>query len=613
MAGLLDGMKIFETAYGRMPGSLRSRLGLSVAGALAVSLSQIGVVGFVALLAAALSSPETLATTGRLAVVRAYLPDALFADPRSIVVFFAVMSAVAVVANNILRAAYAYWAVQVSKLIERHYSCELLEVLLRAPYEWHTGRKKSDVMSVLAWTNYYGAASSNMILVLCDILSLLLVAVAVVIVDPVIGGGGLLLVSLTGYGLALGGRRWLDASAERQRAWAISKARTTYMALMGVRDIKLFGQETRILARFSDQMREGVGINAELELVKPMPTYILETLGFVGISVAVVVMARKGVSTAYMAGTMALVAAAGWRLLPTVGKMLNSIGMLRVTVPYLRQVEDYHAEIAGCAEPSLYEGVEPVRGFERELRMADISFSYRSGGRTVLSGVGMRVPKGGVVGVVGSSGSGKSTLMDILCGLLVAGEGRLEIDGQTMGAEATRRWQVENVGYVSQSPFIFNGTLAENVAFSLDEGEIDRERVLDSCRMAAVDFLDDLAQGVDSVIGDAGVLLSGGQRQRVAIARALYRDPEVLIFDEATSSLDTRSEGAIQETILGLRGTRTLVIVAHRLSTVEACDVVYWIDRGVLRMAGSAAEVLAEYRRYLSDRAMEAGSVPVEL
>jgi len=613
VAGLLEGMRFFREAHGRMPGRLRLRISLSAAGALAVSLSQIGVVGFVALLAAALSSPETLATTGKLAVVRSFLPEAVFADVNTIVIFFAVMSAVAVVGNNVLRVGYACWAAYVGKLVERHYACEFLDLLLRAPYEWHTGRKKADVISFLAWTNYYNTATSNFILILCDLLSLLLVAVAVVAIDPVVGGGGLLLVLLVGYGLALGGKLWLDAAAERQRRWTVEKGRTSYMALMGVRDIKLFGRESRILDRYDRQMLEGVGINSRLELIKPLPGSLLEVMGFLGIACAVIYMAAQGASTAYMAGTMALVAAVGWRLLPSVGKVINSIGMIRLTLPYLRQVERCRAEILEDAVPHASGDGAVSAGFERELRMRGIGFSYRGGAKPALTGVEVLIPKGAVVGIVGGSGSGKSTLMDILCGLIVPSEGGLEIDGRPMAPEASRIWQVENVGYVSQSPFIFNGTLAENVAFSLDREEIDRERVLESCRMAAVDFLDDLARGLDSVIGDAGVLLSGGQRQRVAIARALYRNPEVLIFDEATSSLDTRSEAAIQDTILGLRGTRTLVIVAHRLSTVEACDVVYWIDRGTLRMAGSAAEVLAEYRLHLADRGMEAGASPVEL
>ena len=292
--------------------------------------------------------------------------------------------------------------------------------------------------------------------------------------------------------------------------------------------------------------------------------------------------------------------------------MLNSVAMVRVSLPYLRQVEDWLAEIRVRAVPAVPAGAgggEPEGGFARELVLSGISFGYQGCERLALSEVDLRINRGAVVGIVGGSGSGKSTLMDVLCGLLSPSAGRMEIDGRAMDEGEARSWQVKSVGYVSQAPFIFNGTLAENIAFSLDEKEIDRARVLRSCEMAAMDFLSDLPQGLDSPIGDAGILLSGGQRQRVAIARALYRDPAVLIFDEATSSLDTRSEASIQETILGLRGSRTLVIVAHRLSTVEACDEVYWIDRGKVRMRGGAAEVLAAYREFLTEHPAEAETV----
>ena len=609
MAGLLSGMGVLKDVFRRMPGRLRSQLGLSFAGAVAVSLSQIAVVGAVALLATALSSPDSLGVSGRMATVRALLPSIVFADPRNVVIFFAAATGGAVLCNNVLKAVYAYWAARVSRQVEHYYATQLLDVLIRAPYEWHTSRKKSDVIAVLAWTTYYGAATSNVILLLCDGLSLALVAAAVVAVDPVVGGFGLLLISLAGYGLALGSRRWLDASAERQRAWTVGRSRTSHMALMGVRDIKLFGREAPVVERYSGQMLDGVGVNAKLEFIRPLPAYALETLGLVGISAAVIVMALRGASTAYMAGTMALVAAAGWRLLPSVGKMLNSMTMIRVSLPYLRQVEEWQAEVCVRAVPADPGGGEPEGGFARELVLSGISFGYQGCDRMALSGVDLRIDRGAVVGIVGGSGSGKSTLMDVLCGLLSPSAGRMEIDGRAMDEREARSWQVKSVGYVSQAPFIFNGTLAENIAFSLDEKEIDRERVLHSCEMAAVDFLSDLPQGLDSPIGDAGILLSGGQRQRVAIARALYRDPAVLIFDEATSSLDTRSEASIQETILGLRGSRTLVIVAHRLSTVEACDEVYWIDRGKVRMRGGAAEVLAAYREFLTEHPAEAETV----
>jgi len=306
-------------------------------------------------------------------------------------------------------------------------------------------------------------------------------------------------------------------------------------------------------------------------------------------------------SSARIAGTMALVAAAGWRLLPCIGKTLNSFSFITTNMEYLYRVERCFADIR---EVSGQERRQPCVGesvrLTKEMRLKGVTFCYHSSLKPALTNINLIIPRGGAVGIVGSSGSGKSTLMDILCGLYVIQQGSFEIDGRILSNEEIRNWQVAEVGYVSQTPYICDGTLAENIAFGLRREKIDQGKVLECCKMAAIDFLDDLNHGINTRIGDNGVLLSGGQRQRVAIARALYHSPEVLVFDEATSSLDTKSELAIQQTIFRLKGNKTLVIVAHRLSTVEGCDVVYWIDKGQLKMSGAAAEVLAVYRKEMA-------------
>ncbi|MCL0107953.1 ATP-binding cassette domain-containing protein, partial [Peptococcaceae bacterium] len=172
--------------------------------------------------------------------------------------------------------------------------------------------------------------------------------------------------------------------------------------------------------------------------------------------------------------------------------------------------------------------------------------------------------------------------------------GKVLIDGVELNDETRPAW-LKKIGYVPQSPYIYDGTLAENIAFGYQGDEIDRDKVLKVCKMAAIDFLKDLPDGIDTQIGERGIKLSGGQRQRVAIARALYLEPEVMIFDEATSSLDTKSEKAIQDTIYNLKGNQTLIIIAHRLSTVKDCDFLVWIEKGEVKMIGEPDEVLERY------------------
>ena len=224
-------------------------------------------------------------------------------------------------------------------------------------------------------------------------------------------------------------------------------------------------------------------------------------------------------------------------------------------------------------------------------------FNYKARRANVLNDISFLIKKGQTIGFIGISGAGKSTLVDILIGLLVPSKGKVFIDGSELDDMGRQAW-MKTVGYVPQSPYIYDGTLAGNVAFGLRDSEIDRELVLDCCHRASLhDVLAELPDGIDTPIGERGVRLSGGQQQRVVIARALYPRPEVMIFDEATSSLDAKSEKGIQDTIYGLRGKQTLIIIAHRLTTVKDCDLLFWIEDGRIKMADTADKVLNEYEK----------------
>ncbi len=214
----------------------------------------------------------------------------------------------------------------------------------------------------------------------------------------------------------------------------------------------------------------------------------------------------------------------------------------------------------------------------------------------MIKNLNLRINKGKITGIIGTSGAGKSTLVDLITGLLEPSSGRIMVDGKVLTKDNRYLW-VQNIGYVSQFPYIYDGTLAENVAFGCKSEDIDKEKVIECCSMAAVDdFLNELPGHIEALIGERGVKLSGGQQQRVAIARALYTDPEILIFDEATSSLDAKNEKAILDTIYFLKGRRTLIIIAHRLSTIKNCDFFIWLEKGRIKMQGDEREVLERYK-----------------
>ena len=236
-------------------------------------------------------------------------------------------------------------------------------------------------------------------------------------------------------------------------------------------------------------------------------------------------------------------------------------------------------------------GDEPIR-FTRAVALEGVSYTYAGEPEPVLLDVDLAIARGESIGIVGPSGAGKSTLVDLLLGLLAPTTGRITVDGRDI-AGALRSWQ-RHLGYVAQEPFVLDDTIRRNVAFGVADGEIDERRVTAALRLAQLgDFVAGLPAGLDTMLGERGTRLSGGQRQRVAIARALYDEPEVLVFDEATSALDTPTERELIAALEALRGVKTLIVIAHRLTTVRHCDRLAVLRDGRLAAVGPYDELLA--------------------
>ena len=343
----------------------------------------------------------------------------------------------------------------------------------------------------------------------------------------------------------------------------------------------------------------------EMLMGRPVSATAREWSAKVGMALllgAVVLLYWQNTGVARTVGTLTLLAAVAWRLLPTMNKLVQQLLMMQQQIPQIEPVLRKLDEVA--ALPRTDTATAQECPLQEELRLEDVSFRYPNtaeGKPDALRHLNIRIPRGSMVGFVGPSGAGKSTIVGLLTGLFPPTDGRILVDGRPMDAALREGW-IRRIGYVPQSPFLLNASIAENVAFSHWGADIGRERVCRCCRMAAMDFVDDLDQNIDTVIGERGVRLSGGQVQRVAIARALYNDPQFILFDEATSALDGAAEQAIQQTINHLRAHMTLVVVAHRLSTVEACDYVYWVDKGYIRMEGKPGQVLPAYAAFLADQ-----------
>lgn len=579
----------------RLPPRLRKLVLTALGVASVISVTQLGVVVGVSLLGTAMSSPEGLMASGYFKSLEPFLPECCRNNPKTVLLMVAGACVFAVLVNNCARLLSDYFNVKTAREVERFFGVRLLSGFLSLSYEWHLSKNSSDLSMSVHWATHYGTMVRSLIVIFGDLLSVIIVLAGIFVLDPwialcTVGSLGVFAVGL----FALMKSR-LDYYSSEYRTTTLDNLRVVNMALQGVKDVKLFGREARLVSASDFRLGRCVNLAVRQEFFRITPLYALEVVGFLLIFALVAWLLYRGGDFAQIAGTVALLAAAGWKLLPCVNKLLGAVTSLRVSWPFVRKAEEYFAEVSRTSANGMKTQQRAAGAPGRGIALHNIDFTYQGGNKGV-AGIDLEVGTGEAVGLIGPSGGGKSTLVNIISGLLSPQSGQLLVDGEVLVGEKARAWQLSSVGYVPQSPYICDATLAENVAFGLWGDEVDRDLVMECCRMAAIDFIDDLPRGLDTPIGERGVRLSGGQQQRVAIARALYKRAGIIIFDEATSALDTKSEKSIQDTIYSLKGQVTLIIVAHRLSTIEGCDRVYWIQDGRVRKTGRATEVLGAYR-----------------
>ena len=353
----------------------------------------------------------------------------------------------------------------------------------------------------------------------------------------------------------------------------------------GVKDVKILGRENYFVNQYSDHLDGNANVLRRFSLAQAIPRFGLEILMMIGLASLVSTMVLSGQELTGILPVLGLFGTAAFRLLPAVNRSILSAQTINLNRPLVDSVAaDLGLSISTASTNNV------LSHLASSISVQDLSFSYEMASTQALTEVSIDVSRGEAVGLVGSSGSGKSTLVDILLGLLEPTSGRVLVDGNDIH-DNLRGWQ-DQIGYVPQSIFLTDDTLRRNVAFGLPKGEIDEVAVEAAIRSAQLeDFVASLPDGLDTIVGERGVRLSGGQRQRIGIARALYNNPDVLVLDEATSSLDTETEHGVMQAVQALQGKKTVIIVAHRLSTVEYCDRLYRLENARIVDEGTFSEV----------------------
>ena len=353
----------------------------------------------------------------------------------------------------------------------------------------------------------------------------------------------------------------------------------------GIKDVKTLGREEFFIEEYSKHLTGTAYIDRRFSVAQILPRLGMELLTIICLALLVSIMILSDRSIDNILPILTLFGAAAFRLLPSLNQVINSFMSIGINRPILNNLYDDLG--LSTAE---YLNRNKHGHLTNQIEVAKLSFGYEGTEREALSGVSLTIVRGEAVGLIGSSGSGKSTLVDILLGLLEPTSGNVLVDGHDI-QENLREWQ-DQIGYVPQSIFLTDDTLRRNVAFGLPKDKIDDESVKSAIRLAQLEeFVASLPEGMETVVGERGVRLSGGQRQRIGIARALYNNPDVLVLDEATSSLDTETEHGVMQAVQALQGDKTVIIVAHRLSTVEYCDRLYRLENAQIVDEGTFSEV----------------------
>jgi ATP-binding cassette subfamily C protein len=345
--------------------------------------------------------------------------------------------------------------------------------------------------------------------------------------------------------------------------------------LGGIKVTKVLGRERQFLQTYAAHAGLYARAGRVRQVLIEVPRLFLETAAVGGLLGVAVLLLAQGRPSTEIVPTLALLAVAVVRMLPSFNRITGAITMIRFGKFAVGVVHDDLRQLdrGGAGDPAA-----PLP-FHEAIRLDDITYQYPGAAEPSLRGVSLEIPKGSVVGFVGPTGAGKTTLVDVILGLLDPTDGRVLVDGRDLhGREAA--WQ-RQAGYVPQDVYLADDTIRNNVAFGLADADIDETalwRAVDAAQ--AREFVERLPGGLDTVVGERGVRLSGGQRQRLGIARALYHDPEVLVLDEATSALDHDTERAVMDAVEHLRGSRTILLIAHRISTVQGCDRVVEVARG---------------------------------
>ncbi len=458
----------------------------------------------------------------------------------------------------------------------------LIDCYLKKPYTYHLDHNTSDMIrNIMLDTDRLFQLILSFLNVMSEILLSLLLVIYLLVSDPMMSCtvAGLLLICMAAFRILT--KKKVHSYGKMNQEYDGRMHQAINQALGAVKDIKILHRERYFVDSFVSCGNKKMTALINTNFFGTIPKYIIETITVAAIMLVLIYKLMTGTDLNTLLPVLASFAVAAFKLLPSVGKVsnyLNNITFLKPSIDLiyhdLKETEDMENVVIEDPDDGARHSAEPS-----EIRVEELFYRYPKTDNDVLKGVSFQVPLGTSIGLIGESGAGKSTLADVILGILYPRDGRV-MYGSMNVHEYPLKW-AKKLAYIPQAIYLADESIRKNVAFGIDDKEIDEDKVweaLDEAQLSS--FVRSLPEGLDTEVGERGVRLSGGQRQRIGIARALYGNPEILVLDEATSALDSETETAVMEAIERLHGKKTLIIIAHRLTTIKNCEYIYRVEAG---------------------------------
>ena len=512
---------------------------------------------------------------------------------------FGVMVFILLISSLSFKILAGYVQIYFSRMIEYSVSKRLLERYLKQPYSWFLNRHSADLGKfILSEANNMSEAINLALELIARIIFITILIALLFFIDPKLtlivffslGGVYIIVFKFT--------RNFLTRIGEERLKANQSRFTIVSEAFGASKEIKVVGLEQTYINHFSDSAQTYAKHQVSGAVIGTLPRFILEAIAFGGMLLVILYLMDKTGTFANALPIIALYAFASYRLMPAIQQIYYSISQLRFLSP---SIDTLYNEFKNL-KPFSLDKSQDVLLLNKAITLNNIHYQYPNASRTTLKDINLNIPAYTTVGFVGTTGSGKTTTADIILGLLEAQQGTLEVDGQVITNKNCRAWQ-RSIGYVPQHIYVIDDTISANVAFGISEKNINQKAVEHAAKIANLHefVINELPNKYQTTVGERGIRLSGGQRQRIGIARALYHNPKVLILDEATSALDNLTEQAVMDAVNNLGNNITIIIIAHRLSTLKKCNIIFKFDKGELIKQGTFEKLIEQDKNISSN------------